>query len=361
MKTNGVVGAIISCVLGIAMAQLPAQEVPSRELADGTYTYDTLPAGTFPASPVTEFYAGTEFFFASAQARTGGRITVSFSDTTAPGVATLAFADGDGHVDFGVAPRVWIGRHLNEAWGIRATYFSFSDSEEKVPEINPAIPAVGTNFSTNYQVTQLDMRALDLDLIYSAYINDNWKLDTFVGARYSSVDIDALHHSFGVFTTGNFVNLLLANGSAFDGAGTSLGFSSRHRLNGSNLSFIWSGRGSHLWGHYDAFNRAAGTVASSPSAPLVGAETQRIDNAPGTLDIIETQLGLQYEFQVVELPINCFFRTSFEFQRWNMAGPAPTPTGFGGTIGELTTNSNAAGGPGGATLVGLSLATGFTW
>ena len=35
--------------------------------------------------------------------------------------------------------------------------------------------------------------------------------------------------------------------------------------------------------------------------------------------------------------------------------------GFGGTIGELTTNSFASAGIGGAHLVGLSLGTGFTW
>ena len=61
------------------------------------------------------------------------------------------------------------------------------------------------------------------------------------------------------------------------------------------------------------------------------------------------------------LPVNAFFRTAFEYQMWDIDGFPTGGAGFGGTIGELTTNSFAAAGLGNANLVGLALATGFTW
>ena len=97
------------------------------------------------------------------------------------------------------------------------------------------------------------------------------------------------------------------------------------------------------------------------SAPLVGAATVSRNDTPTTLDIFETQLGLQYEFRVAETPVTCFFRTACEFQHWGFGNVNLGGAGFGGTIGELTTNSFASGGTGSATLLGLSVATGFTW
>jgi hypothetical protein len=55
-----------------------------------------------------------------------------------------------------------------------------------------------------------------------------------------------------------------------------------------------------------------------------------------------------------------FFRTTFEYQNWSIHGLPTGGAGFGGTIGELTTNSFASAGIGRANLVGLSLARGST-
>jgi hypothetical protein len=61
------------------------------------------------------------------------------------------------------------------------------------------------------------------------------------------------------------------------------------------------------------------------------------------------------------VPANAFFRTALEYQQWDIDGPPTGGAGFGGTIGELTTNSFASAGLGGANLVGLALGCGFTW
>ena len=60
--------------------------------------------------------------------------------------------------------------------------------------------------------------------------------------------------------------------------------------------------------------------------------------------------------------MNAFFRTAFEYQHWNINGLPTGGAGFGGTIGNLTTNSFAsANARGDAQLYGVSIATGFTW
>jgi hypothetical protein len=307
------------------------------------------------------WYSGAEFLFMGVNANSGGQVTASFSDTTAPGVATYSILDGQGVTNFAAAPRLWIGRQMSDNWAVRASYFAVSSNETRAPHTNPAIPVAGTNFGTFTSWGDVDLSAVDLDLVRSFYMSDNWKLDAFVGARYASFDIASGVDSFGVFTTGNFVNVNLQNNCQFDGAGPTLGFSSRTRLWDSNLFLLWSGRGSRIYGQADMFARSAGTVASSPSAPLVGAATVTAPDITSTLDVIESQLGLQYEFQLIELPFNCFFRCACEFQYWNVINNEAGGAGFGGTIGELTTNSFATSGPGDAMLLGLSVATGFTW
>jgi hypothetical protein len=119
-------------------------------------------------------------------------------------------------------------------------------------------------------------------------------------------------------------------------------------------------RGSYLGGHTTSFGRSDGTVASSPSAPLVGAATVTRADTDAELDIWEYQVGLQMDFPLRFVPANAFFRTALEYQKWDVDGP-PTCGGFGGTIGELTTNSFASAGIGGANLVGLAVGAGFTW
>jgi hypothetical protein len=164
-----------------------------------------------------------------------------------------------------------------------------------------------------------------------------------------------------VFTTGNFVNLTLQNGFYFDGEGGTSAINVRRQLGDSPFSFFGSFRGSYIGGHTTSFGRSDGTIASSPSAPLVGAATVTRANADAELDIFEYQVGMQADFPLRRLPVNAFFRCAFEYQNWDIDAPPTGGAGFGGTIGEITTNSFASAGIGHAWLYGVSLATGFTW
>jgi hypothetical protein len=116
-----------------------------------------------------------------------------------------------------------------------------------------------------------------------------------------------------------------------------------------------------LSGHSDSYGRSAGAIASSPSSPLIGAATVTRNNADSDLYMFETQLGIEWNYGLRCLPANYFFRTAYEYQDWNIVGPPTGGAGFGGTIGELTTNSFSSAGLGDMQLHGIAFATGLTW
>jgi hypothetical protein len=308
------------------------------------------------------WFAGTEMTLMNVFARSGGIITASFSDTTAPGVATFATVDGNGVNDkFAVGPRIWAGRQFGEKWGIVGRYWELETSVMSTPPApNPAIPNTGTNFATIFETDRAHLRTADIELVRS-FRPGKWKVDGTLGARHAHIGVRSEFLGFGVFTTGNFVNLTLQNGFNFQGEGATSAINVRRQIGDSAFSFFGSFRGSYLGGHTDSFGRSDGTVASSPSAPLVGAATVTRNNADAELDIFEYQVGLQGDFPLRRIPVNAFFRVAFEYQNWDIDAPPTGGAGFGGTIGELTTNSFASAGIGHAYLTGLALGTGFTY
>lgn len=306
------------------------------------------------------WYAGLEVSVLDIKARSGGLITLSQSDTTAPGVATAAYRDGDGLDGIGFAPRILIGRKFGPNWAVQGRYWSLDKSVTHSPDGNPSIPPSGTNFSTTYETDQFQAYLIDIEAVRS-FTYDEWQLDAFVGARHGSYTTGSLIHTFGVFTTGNFTNLILSNGNGFDGTGVTYGFTIRRPLFFPHTYAFFSARGSAMEGQTDSFGRSAGAVASSPSAPLVGAATVSRNNSDANLYIGEFQLGLECEYRLRCLPAYVFLRTSYEYQDWNIVGRPTGGAGFGGTIGELTTNSFASAGLGDTQLQGVTFATGLTW
>ena len=116
------------------------------------------------------------------------------------------------------------------------------------------------------------------------------------GARHAEIGVRFDFLAFGVCTTGNFINLTLQNGF-FNGDGGTGAITARRQIGNSPFTFFSSFRGSYLGGHTTSFGRADGTVASSPSAPLVGAATVTRADADAELDIWEYQVGLQLDFR----------------------------------------------------------------
>ena len=301
--------------------------------------------------------AGTEASFVHVRARTGGRITASFSDTTAPGVSTVRFNTGTGLTDNAVGTRLWVGRQITPKWAIVARYYQMSDStfENAIP-----FESTGSNFATIEELSRVQAHTIDIELVRSLQLG-KWKVDGSFGGRHLLFSAQDQLFAFGVFTTGNFVNLMLQNGSKFEGDGVTFGLTVRRQIGDLPLYAFCSGRGSHIRGESDSFGRSSGTVASSPSAPLVGAATVRRNGAEGHADIGELQTGLQLDYELAKVPAGVFVRMALEYQYWNITAPRTGGAGFGGTIGELTTNSFASAGVGDLQMLGIAVATGINW
>jgi len=346
-------------------AKVTSQEILQTSLLDGAAAHcDCSECMTCECDPerTAFWFAGAEATVLNVYARSGGRITASFSDTTAPGVATFATVDGNGVNDaFAVGPRIWGGRQFGENWAIVGRYWELEATDASAPPApNPNIPNTGTNFATIFENDRAHLRTADLELVRS-FRPGKWKIDGTLGARHAHLSSRSDFLAFGVFTTGNFINLTLQNGFYFDGEGGTSALYLRRQIGESPFSLFGSFRGSYLGGRTTSFGRAAGSVASSPSAPLVGAATVTRARADAECDIFEFQAGMQADYALKRLPASAFFRCAFEYQNWDVDAPPTGGAGFGGTIGELTTNSFASAGIGHAYLYGVVLGTGFTW
>jgi hypothetical protein len=262
--------------------------------------------------------------------------------------------------DWGYAPRIWLGAQLTDVWGVRARYWRLSDTDTHPPDVTPGFTPVGTNFATFEDTDHMEAWTVDVEAVRTAKFGA-WELEGFVGGRHADFATDSNLLAFGVFTTGNFVNITLQNSCGFNGSGVTYGGTIRRRLGSSHLYFFSTFRGSNLSGYSDSLARADGAVASSPSAPLVGAATVTRNHAPADLGIFELQVGVEFQWALQEVPLNFFLRVAYEYQEWSITGLPTGGAGFGGTIGELTTNSFASAGLGGMTLNGVSISTGVIW
>jgi hypothetical protein len=376
MKTNGLVfrGALALPLLLSSICSADEVQLPSITQALATATdlevsssvmisdsalepVQFLGARTVERNPFC--YATAEMLFLDINADTGGRVTASFNDNTTVGTE-ISFNTGTGVQDeMGVGGRIVIGRQFSDKWGIAARYFHLEDHETGFPRLTPGTTPLPT-FGTYTETDTAKLYSIDLEAVRS-FNPGRTKIDTTFGARQASLDVDSLFHAFGVITTGNFVNLNLSNGCAFDGAGITSALTARRQIGDSCAWLYAGGRGSKMWGHTDSFGRSAGAVASSPSAPLVGAATVTRNNAESDLVILEASAGVQFEFELRNLPATAFFRVGGEYQDWDINGPPTGGAGFGGTIGDLTTNSFSSAGLGDTELVGGSMAVGFTY
>jgi hypothetical protein len=270
-------------------------------------------------------------------------------------------ADSDGRITLSVvAPRVWVGRQFTPKWAVIVRYWEMSDSATTAPA-TPAGQVNLPNFATIQEFNQVELKTFDVEGVRSFTL---WgvKLDAAVGGRHASYSFRNNIEAFGVFTTGNFVNMDLSNGGSFEGDGVTYGLTARKQIADLPAFLFVSGRGSSLIGTSDTFARAVGTVASSPSSPLVGAATVRRNGADANATIAEFQAGLQAEFELKYLPAAAFFRAAFEYQYWNVDARNVGGAGFGGTINDLTTNSfSRVNGDPSIKMLGLALATGLTW
>ncbi len=128
-----------------------------------------------------------------------------------------------------LTPRLTLGRRISDKWAVQGRFYSLESLKTKFPGPNPNIPTVGANFATFDETDQLKMNMLDIELIRS-FEWGRFELDALVGARHTYIDSDSAFTGFGVFTTGNFINLRLSNGVHFEGTGFDYGLLTRYEL-----------------------------------------------------------------------------------------------------------------------------------
>lgn len=362
--TNGLVpGALAALGVLLSLSTAAADDVVFVSLRPRTSIDEAAEeilddTESFVERRVGFWFVGSEVTFLRTEARTGGRITMSFNDINTPGV-DASFIGGQGLQDVGVAPRLWVGRKLGSHFGIVARYWELNDFASSPPQSPVGVPVL-PNFATFSEDERVRMYTYDLEGMFTISPGP-WTIDGTFGGRHASLASDAEFFAFGVFTTGNFVNLTLQNGSKFDGTGVTGSLTGKRQIADTSAQFFLSGRASKLWGETDSMGRAAGAIASSPNSPLIGAATVTRNNADATATIYECQAGVQWDFELEALPAAFFFRTAFEYQYWNVKGRPTGGAGFGGTIGDLTTNSFSSAGTPDAKLLGLSVATGIMW
>jgi hypothetical protein len=359
VKTQGFIPCLLAACFAVGALPARAEEVQQLAMLAEAEALDSVNCDCDDCCSDAPFwYAGTEVTFLGYRATTGGRITITLNDVTTAGTDVSLVSDRV--QDFGYAPRVWFGRQFGEKWGVQARYWTMDDFHTGTPGAPPGFVTL-PNFSTETEVGHARLYTIDIEGVRH-FTPGRWKLDGTIGARHASFVADTNVTVFGVVTTGNFINLFLANGLKFDGTGATASLLGRRQIGDSHASLVLGARASQLWGRTDSFARVAGAVADSPSAPLVGAATVTRNNAIAEMTIAEFQVGVQWDWELEVLPMNAFFRTAFEYQHWNIDGLPTGGAGFGGTIGDLTTNSfSSASAQGDAHLYGLSIATGFTW
>jgi hypothetical protein len=152
------------------------------------------------------WFAAAEAGFLGVNARTGGRASLAFDDTTLPG-AELQITGGTGLEDFTVAPRVALGYQLNARWGILGRYWNLSQNDEGMPSTS-----AGTANLDGFSVVEsarVRLDAVDLEAVRS-FTPGLWQFDASAGARHANLDESAALSADADFAGPSFARAYLS-------------------------------------------------------------------------------------------------------------------------------------------------------
>jgi hypothetical protein len=304
------------------------------------------------------WFAGTEIVYLEIEAQTGGQATLTINDSDTAGT-DMSLLDANGYDENDFAPRVFLGRHIWRGIGVAGRFFRLTDFDTHPPETVPGTTTL-TNFSTESAVDRIELETTDAELTYHHDLAD-FRFAAAFGERWATFAAQSELESFGVFTSGNFHQIQLSNGSRFDGRGYTAALSVDYRVADWPLHVFVGYRTSDLDGESDSFGRAVGTLAVSPNPPLIGAATVTRNNVDETdMTIDEWQVGVRFDFGLGQTARG-FVHATYETQDWELDGPPTGGAGFGGTSSDITLNSFSSAGLGSADLKGIAFATGVRW
>jgi hypothetical protein len=137
----------------------------------------------------------------------------------------------------------------------------------------------------------------------------------------------------------------------------------------SSVHWFYNVRWSAVWGPTQTSAETFASVQAgdddftASAASVNGAYT----NVDDTLFIGEVQLGLEWNYALVCMPANAFFRVALEYQRWDGGTGFSGANSFAGITldGDTQANSiittNAAAPAPQLDLIGFTVGTGLTW
>lgn len=340
---------------------VPPEATPAAD-ADSSAMLTPEPSAALPGCTdgcfTPHWFTGAELTYLFIEAIPGGTFTLSLDDATTAGTDFRA-NDHEGVTHATASPRFWIGRQITPEWSLVGRHWLLDTFEHSALDTPPGQVNL-PNFARIGEISSVKLYNIDIEAMRSVK-RGIWKLDGSAGVRYASLYADSRAFASGVFTTGNFINLSWFNSNKFTGTGITGALTARRPIRNTCASWFVTGRGSHMLGQSDNAAGTVGTVASSPSSPLVGAATVTRNDADAEMSIGELQFGIEWDRRLKCIPGNLFFRTAFEYQCWKLDQPPTGGTGFGGTIGNLTTNSFMSAASGKADLFGITFGTGFAW
>ncbi|MEM8864035.1 MAG: hypothetical protein AAGF31_00630 [Planctomycetota bacterium] len=328
------------------------------------------PCGSCCALPCcvpTYWIAGVEATFLAPDLNRGG-VSYRLQDEFATyGQLDESFGSEDIDIDdFYVAPRLWLGVQ-HGCWGIVGRYWHLQAAEAAYDPFTFTPPGPTRDFGY-FIHNRFEAYTIDLEGTRSFCCRDFKNIYSF-GVRYASLLHDTALSADGQIGNGAggpgvISGNARSNRRAF-GTGITTSLSGRKPLFCDSCIHMFYGlRGSVVWGKItnsvetDTIEVTSGATAGSYNGAFAG-----VNDA---MFIGEVQLGAQVDYRVFCFPADAFFRVAFEYQYWDAGEGAAAATsfaGFGGPDPAPFSQGQAFAEADGLTLdlVGLSIATGFTW
>jgi hypothetical protein len=260
-----------------------------------------------------------------------------------------------------LTPRIWLGVQGCE-WGVVTRYWHLRANEGDHDGFLDILGWEGAIDTGAFMFSQLDAYTVDFEVTRRFCFADTDLLFS-VGARTASIE-----HFEGVTgitdTTDALINGYGRSYRASRGTGIVLGLYGRKPVFcNSCVNWYYNLRWSALWGKtetdVETFASVIGDDATAFSAN--GAATSVNDD----MFIGEVQLGLEWNYPLVCLPANAFFRSGIEFQRWEGGSGGSESNSFAGIdvddvpSAEVNTFADARGID--LDLVGFVMGAGLTW
>jgi hypothetical protein len=249
---------------------------------------------------------------------------------------------GSSTVDhFYITPRVSLGYQW-DCWGVQARYWKI-DTTGFVPESSDS----GAFF---------DAQTFDFEATRAFCWRDTQNQFSF-GLRYADYNVISGVYvpNLLVFSTDRFSGIALGD-NRISGVGPTLGLNGLKPIRSSNINVYYGLRGS-LIGDNSAMNYTKASVIHNATRQ----DSIDMNNEYGYLFIGEAQLGVQWNFELVEHLAKGFFRLGFEYQYWGINDMTPAFSTTSLTSGGITARTTASADNAKCDLYGLSMGMGFTW